>query len=68
MQPRDEKVVAGAIWRSKRDRWRTVRITGTFVGYKGDMVNVRRNTSERRQAIMVATLLRDYRFERMASP
>jgi hypothetical protein len=66
---RDEHVVVGAIWRSKRESWRTVKITGTgrVAGRDdGGYVFVRRNTSNRRQAIKLTTLVRDYRFERMA--
>lgn len=59
-----ENIVTGAIWRHKRDRGRTVLITGLFSDGSERYVDVRRNTSRRRQAIRERTLLRDYEFGR----
>jgi hypothetical protein len=64
---RDEHVVPGALWRSKRDRGRTVVLGERFDSYKGESVQIRRrNTSGRRQAMRVVTLLRDYEYSHMA--
>lgn len=48
-------------WRHKRERWRTVFIRDVYAdGLNVPRVDVRRNTSRRRQSIKVATLLREY--------
>jgi hypothetical protein len=63
---RDEHVVPGALWRHKRDRWRTVVLGERFDSYKGEFVGVRRrNTSGRRQALRLTTLLREYEYSHM---
>lgn len=50
----------GQTWRSKRDFWRRVTITGLTTVRGDPAVNVRRNTSRRTQAIREVTLRRDY--------
>jgi hypothetical protein len=62
----ENRIVTGAIWRHKRDRFRQVEITGLFSQYGERYVGVWRNTSRRRQAIKETTLLRDYAFDRFS--
>lgn len=68
-------VVAGQVWRDKRESWRTVEITDVFdrpiYDRRGEQVgvdryvSVRRNTSRRKQAIKVDTLYAKYRRDRL---
>jgi hypothetical protein len=56
-------IQAGTVWQSKRDSWRRVFITSVHEDekfYPNSYVNVKRNTSRRRQAINWTTLLKDY--------
>lgn len=51
-----EYVVVGAVWRHKREHGRRIEITSVDDAY----VDVRRNTSRRRQPILITTLIRNY--------
>lgn len=56
----------GQVWRSKRNRRRTVTLTSRYEE-SGDF-GVRRNTSRRTQSISAATLRKDYRLDDTATP
>lgn len=61
-------LVAGEKWRHRRERHRVVTVTGTSTYDDNVAVHVTRNTSRRRQAISLKTLLRDYRRMRLEGP
>jgi hypothetical protein len=56
------RATSGMVWRHKRDRHRTVTITGLYSRGMERYVGVVRNTSRRTQGIKESTLLRDYEF------
>jgi hypothetical protein len=67
MNGTSEHIVPGALWRHKIDRSRTVVLGDRFDSYKGASVQIRRrNTSGRRQAMKITTLLHNYEYSHMA--